>query len=140
MAEGAVASRFEDGMTPFLLDNLMLGSSKGKDGFVCILPNHDGNVIEAQDGYGRRAIHYAASGDCVKVIEILLEHGAAIDARDRNGATALYYAAENQSEKVVRLLIDHGANLSFMILPGRLQLIMRASTSRLTEVKESSEC
>jgi len=85
MAEGAVASHFEDSTTP-----LMLGSSQGQDGVVRLLLDNNRNLVETHDDHGRKAIHYAASVDCKKVVETLLGCGAAIDARDAEGATALY--------------------------------------------------
>jgi ankyrin repeat protein len=59
---------------------------------------------------GWTALHYAASGPNVKVLQLLLERGADIDAVAPNGNTALMLAARYGTEDSVRLLVQRGAN------------------------------
>lgn len=67
-----------------------------------------GARVNLQDGYKRRAIHYAAekSKQCT---EILLNNGADINAGDGNQDTALHWAVFKNNEACVKLLLERGA-------------------------------
>ncbi|XP_061186619.1 ankyrin repeat and SOCS box protein 8-like [Saccostrea echinata] len=76
------------------------------DSLLILIRN--GANINLQDGYGRRAIHYAAekNSECV---EILLNHGSNINAGDGNQDTALHWAVFKNNEPCVKLLLEKGA-------------------------------
>lgn len=52
----------------------------------------------------------------VKLVELLLKHGASVDMQDKNQETALYIAVERKNESIVKLLIDKGASVNFEML------------------------
>ena len=47
----------------------------------------------------------------VRIVRLLLEHGADPNARDRDDRTSLHYAAFYRHYEIVKLLLDYGANL-----------------------------
>lgn len=59
---------------------------------------------------GWTALHYAATGGHLAIIELLLEHHAYIDAESPNGTTPLMMAAQYGSIDAVRLLLEAGAD------------------------------
>ncbi|KAF8676722.1 hypothetical protein HU200_046837 [Digitaria exilis] len=62
---------------------------------------------------GATALHLAAQGGHVKIMDELLERGANIDARTKGacGWTPLHIAAKERNKKAVRFLIENGAFL-----------------------------
>ncbi|RUS89022.1 hypothetical protein EGW08_003193 [Elysia chlorotica] len=81
------------------------------DSEVVTLLLEKGAKVDAVDGYGRTAIHYAAERDEI-CLEILLEHGASIDSGDGNKDTALHWASYKNNVPCVSLLLCHGANVN----------------------------
>lgn len=57
------------------------------------------------------AMYAAARNGHTRVVEYLLDQGAAIDAKGVFGATALHWAAINGHRSVVELLVTRGASL-----------------------------
>ena len=66
--------------------------------------------MNARDGYGRAAIHYAAERDDV-CLEMLLEAGADPDIRDSNQDTALHWASYKNKSCCVKCLLMRGATV-----------------------------
>lgn len=87
---------------------LMLAALKGYASLVEKLVNNDADVNKP----GWTALHYAASGGHVQILEFLLEHSAYIDAESPNGTTPLMMAAMYGSPEAVKLLIQAGADLT----------------------------
>lgn len=69
-----------------------------------------GAMVNARDGYGRAAIHYAAERD-VACLEVLIQHGTCVNSRDGNQDTPLHWSAYKNNEECVRLLLQHGAHV-----------------------------
>jgi ankyrin repeat protein len=46
----------------------------------------------------------------MRVLELLLEHGADVKVSDKNGMTALTYASGNAPKEGIQILLKHGAN------------------------------
>lgn len=67
-----------------------------------------GALVNARDGYGRAAVHYAAERD-VACLEVLIEHGACVNMGDGNQDTPLHWASYKNNVDCVRLLLQHGA-------------------------------
>ncbi len=69
-------------------------------------------VGQGNDGGRATALHYAAKGDFVKTIQVLLEHGAGPSAADDNGLTPLDWlerAAKSVDRAQVRRLLSRPA-------------------------------
>ncbi|XP_035208404.1 putative ankyrin repeat domain-containing protein 30B-like [Stegodyphus dumicola] len=94
-----------------------------------------GCVVNAQDIYGRTALHFAVLLDLENVVWKLIS-SSDIDRSDEFGNTPLHYACRNGSQSLVDLLIISGANLrslnrentleefrNFEILNDRTQLL-----------------
>jgi len=60
---------------------------------------------------GWSALHYAAASPQSRLVELLLQRGAAIDALSPNGTTPLMMAAKYGSEQSVAVLLAHGADV-----------------------------
>lgn len=61
---------------------------------------------------GATALHQAAAGGHVSVIEVLIAAGAKVDAPDADGATPLVYAAYHGRQRAVAALLDAKADFS----------------------------
>jgi ankyrin repeat protein len=73
----------------------------------------NGAYAAAEHGqYNRTALHAAAEGGHVEVVQLLLvdKRRVCIDAQDAGGRTGLHLACESGSLPVFQLLIDHGAH------------------------------
>lgn len=71
-------------------------------------------AVQAQDQYGRTALHHAAAGagrlgDRLAVAMILLQGGADADVRDQGGKSPLSVSASRLEVRFARLLLDRGA-------------------------------
>ena len=62
--------------------------------------------------FKRSLFHYAAMGDCTKLIRFLLQNGAAVDCRDQNKRTPLSWAAEYGALNTVKILLENGAEIN----------------------------
>lgn len=58
----------------------------------------------------RTALHLAAEGGHVGVVDVLLGLGVSMQAKDGEGLTALHVAASKGHEEFVRLLVHKGAD------------------------------
>ena len=61
---------------------------------------------------GMAALHLAAQGGNVPVVELLLSKGARTDARDIFGRTPVHLAAQYGERESVSYLLDHGADVN----------------------------
>ena len=51
-------------------------------------------------------------GECVDLVQVLIEHGADLIAQDDTGSTPLHLVSSKGSARTVRVLIKHGAGVS----------------------------
>lgn len=68
------------------------------------------------------ALAAAAFGEHVRIVSILLAHGADPNAQPENHMPALYGAIEQQNPEIVRILAAGGANLNLRIEGGSTPL------------------
>jgi ankyrin repeat protein len=87
---------------------LMFAALKGYLPLVKKLVANDADVNKP----GWTALHYAATGGHVPIVEFLLDESAYIDAESPNGTTPLMMAAMYGSPEAVKFLIQAGADLT----------------------------
>ncbi len=80
-----------------------------------------GADLEARDGDGRTALHFAAASNTnEKVVAALLDAGADVNCRTNSGMTPLMEAARaSLNPDVVELLLDRGADVKARAKDGR---------------------
>jgi len=68
--------------------------------------------VDARDGFGRTALHYAARLGHEDVIGILIDADALLEAKDEDGFTPLLRAIQGGDANIdaIRLLLDAGAD------------------------------
>jgi hypothetical protein len=86
----------------------------GKVNVVEMLLKYGADPNEMRDVYrgeGPTALHYAAMGGNMKVVEILLQLEVNVDQQDHMGMTPLHYAAMSGHEEVVEILLLCNADI-----------------------------
>ena len=86
-------------------DAAFAGDARGV--FALLAAGADVNGMDA-DGFS--ALHRAAAGGTLAVLELLIGHGGDVNARDLAGCTPLHYAAFCGHTDVVHLLLSAGAD------------------------------
>ena len=68
--------------------------------------------VNAQDGQGFTALHFAVQENKPKIVSALLKKGIRVDQKDKYGNTALWRAVMNTEidPNIIKLLINSGAN------------------------------
>lgn len=66
----------------------------------------------AHNGLKAAPIHSAAAARHIRIVKLLLDHGADANVREQAGYTALHAAAQNGDEEMIRLLLFGGADLT----------------------------
>jgi uncharacterized protein len=86
--------------------------------------------VNATEGDGSTALHWASYRDDVESARLLLGAGAKVNAANDLGATPLWAACQNGSEAMVRLLLDAGANPNAALLLGETPLMVAARAGK----------
>jgi len=87
---------------------LMMAALKGHTDYVRRLIARGAHVNKP----GWAALHYAATGGHLVIMDLLLEHHAFIDAQSPNGTTPLMMAAMYGTPQAVKLLLEAGADVT----------------------------
>jgi ankyrin repeat protein len=74
-----------------------------------------GANINAQDGEGETALHYAAREN-QKILQDLLDNGADLEVETHRGETPLYWAAEVEQREATETLVKAGARITLPLL------------------------
>ncbi len=91
--------------------------------------------VNAADGDGTTALHWASHRDDLDSTGLLLRAGANVNAANALGATPLWLACQNGSASLVRVLLQAGADPNLALLLGETPLMV-ASRSGSAEVVE----
>jgi ankyrin repeat protein len=90
-----------------------------------IVRNHD---LNASEGDGFTALHWAAYNDDLRLVTLLLKSGAAVEPRTRlEGVTPLILAAGNGSAEVIKALLAAGAKVDTANENGTTALMQAAA-------------
>jgi ankyrin repeat protein len=91
--------------------------------------------VNAPEGDGTTALHWASYRDDLESANLLIRAGAKVNAANDLGATPLWAASQNGSTAMVRRLLDAGADPNIALLSGETPLMV-ASRSGYPEVAE----
>jgi len=96
-----------------------------------------GADVNAAQGDGMTALHWAAERGQIEMVEILLYAGGRVDAVTRIGHyTPLHLASKAGNEPVTRRLLEEGANVQAKTFPAGTTPIHLAAASGQTDVLE----
>jgi ankyrin repeat protein len=82
--------------------------------------------VNALDGDGATALHWASYRDDLESADLLLRAGANVNTATDLGVTPLWAASQNGSEAMVRKLLDAGANPNAALMAGETPLMVAA--------------
>jgi ankyrin repeat protein len=68
-------------------------------------------TLEAQDGLGNTALHYAAQWKLAAHVPLLVRKGSKLEAANATGETPLFIAAKANSSETIRALLSAGASV-----------------------------
>ena len=85
-----------------------------------------GADVNARQGDGATALHWAAYWDEVELANLLIRAGADVNAANDLGVTPLWAAAENGSATLARRLLGAGADPDMPLLSGETPLMTAA--------------
>lgn len=89
----------EDMYEPAGRTDLHVASASGSfSDVVKILGNKSTDILHAKDENNWQAIHEAARGGFLEIVQYLVGSGADVGARTRNGETPLYWARQSLEE------------------------------------------
>ena len=109
---------------------LIAAAKRGDEaGVNSLLRNRDAVHTTGPDG--ATALYWAARGDHLGIVRLLLGAGARVDAADRYGITPLALAAINGSAPVVGALLAAGADAKGRVGDGETVLMAAARTGRV---------
>ena len=91
--------------------------------------------VDAPQGDGATALHWAAHRSDLEATKLLVEAGADVDAANALGATPLWLAAKNGAARIVERLLDAGANPDVTLKMGESPLMSAARSGSLAAVE-----
>ncbi len=91
--------------------------------------------INAQDSRGWTALHYAAAGNHILAIRLLVAHSARLTVPTRNDETPLVLAVDNGHQDAVCELLEAGADINDFAPGGPSPLVTAARRSNIEMVR-----
>ncbi len=82
--------------------------------------------VNAAEGDGATALHWASYRDQLDMADLLIASGAKVNAANDLGATPLWLAAQNGSAAMTRRLLQAGADPNIRLLAGETPLMVAA--------------
>jgi ankyrin repeat protein len=98
-----------------------------------------GANVNAVEGDGTTALHWASYRDDVETADLLIKAGAKVNAANDLGATPLWTASLNGSPVMVRRLLQAGANPNLKLLLGETPLMVASRTGNADVVSQLLE-
>lgn len=91
--------------------------------------------VNAAEGDGATALHWAAYRDDLESVDLLLNAGAKANAANDLGATPLWNACTSAALPVTKRLLDAGANPNLALLAGETPLMAAARSGKADVVE-----
>jgi ankyrin repeat protein len=91
--------------------------------------------VNAPQGDGMTALHWAAYRDDLETAQLLVEAKADVNATNHYGVTPLSLACQNGSGLIAELLLEHGADPNTRLRGGETALMTAARTGKPRPVK-----
>lgn len=91
--------------------------------------------VNAPQGDGATALHWAAHWDDLEAADLLIRAGARVNAVDDQGGTALWLASLNGSAAMIEKLLQAGANPNAALKSGETPLMTASRSGSLAGVK-----
>jgi ankyrin len=95
-----------------------------------------GANVNATEGDGTTALHWAAHRDDLATVDLLIRSGARVNAANDLGATPLWAACLNGNPAIVRRLLQAGANPNAALLLGETPLMVAARSGSAEVVEQ----
>ena len=95
-----------------------------------------GANVNAAEGDGTTALHWAADRDDLATVDLLIRSGARVNAANDLGATPLWAACLNGNPAIVRRLLQAGANPNAALLLGETPLMVAARSGNAEVVEQ----
>ena len=114
---------------------LHLSSRYGKLDIVKFCVEEKGLNVDIRDGNGDTALHKAARGGHLQVIQVLVSSGADVNMKNKFGNTALHIAAHEGHLQVVQHLLSSGADVNMKDNDGDTALHMAARGGQLQVIQ-----
>ena len=92
--------------------------------------------VNATDGAGTTALHWASFRDDLESADLLIRAGANVNATNDLGATPLWTASQNGSEAMVKRLLAAGADPNVALLAGETPLMVAARSGSAAVVEQ----
>jgi len=95
-----------------------------------------GASVNAAEGDGSTALHWASYRDDIETADLLIRAGAKVNAANDLGVTPLWTASQNGSEAMVRRLLEAGANPNAALLAGETPVMVASRTGNPKVVEQ----
>ena len=117
---GRAARSGKKELVEFLLDkgateDIFAAAIVGHTDKLAAFLKQDPKLINARDGDGKTALHWAALYGQKKVMELLLANKADVNSLDEDGFTPLHWAATFNQSDAVKLLLANKANMNIKV-------------------------
>ena len=127
---GRVACRNPQGFTP-----LLAAAQKGHTDICGLLLAHGSDVNEMTPVIKSTALHFAAMGGHVGLVEALLSWGATVDPQTHDGFTPLHVACQEGHLSIVLALLKAGASVTLPKQGGSSAIHIAAQYNKVEVVR-----
>jgi ankyrin repeat protein len=93
-------------------------------------------VVNAAEGDGTTALHWASYWDDIESADLLIKAGAKVNAATDLGVTPLWTASQNGSEAMVHRLLTAGADPNLALIAGETSLMVAARSGSVPVVEQ----
>src|SRR5688572_16213261 len=114
----------------------LVAAARTADSTVLRALLQQGADVNAAEGDGTTALHWASYRDDGDSADVLIRAGAKVNAANDLGATPLWTASLNGSEAMVRRLLAAGANPDAALLAGETPVMVAARAGKPAVIEQ----